>query len=578
MFASIVRLARQPALGVLLALLLAGGLAFFRLSRADIQTDAGHYSLRGIGYLDFLATPRQGTPFLWYEGLPPFWTKLSFHDHPPVVFLIQHLFFLVFGVSDTAARLPFAVAGVLSVWLVYAIGAAVLNRSAGTVAAAGLAVATFFTWSSRVGYLEGVENAFILLAVWLFLRALRDERWFTPWGAGLALAVLAKYSALFLVPTFAGYLFAAQRQAFRRRNFLFGCGIFLLLLVPLGYYNWQLFKLRGHFDVQLSGFIPSMFAAAHRDWPLLFSTPPMFTPLVNLRDLTRSLRLAFSLPFAAALAVGLLGLIFRTLQDWRRRSLLLAFGCVSLLAVFTLKAPELRYLPITVPWIILGAVVGWRHWWESLPLPWRARSLAPLMAAAIGVGAVELAFNFNTNHAMRPRGQVGWHYAAYREGNAGFSQLGSYLRARLAENPMFNPRPVVPPSSHAVQTVAIDRGEDIIIFDAGLRWFSAVWYLQRYFVYHGTLVLHEQDLFNLKLQDWPQRFSQGGVRHVYFVVGRTPAVYDPWAVQQWDRTEAQRIARNIAKRMADGAPGAVTTINDGLGKPAFTVYDVHLNP
>src|SRR3989338_6885137 len=88
---------------VLLALILLLGFGFriWGLGFAEIFHDEGLYAFRSIGYIDYIQNNDQTTPIQWFKDLPqiPWWTKLSFHDHPPLFFLVQHLFFRVFGNS-----------------------------------------------------------------------------------------------------------------------------------------------------------------------------------------------------------------------------------------------------------------------------------------------------------------------------------------------------------------------------------------------------------------------------------------------------------------------------------------------
>ena len=150
-------------------LLLAVVLVFFRLTRADIQTDAATYSFRALHYFDYMdTTVRQTTPFQWYEEGAPFWINLSFHDAPPLAFIIQFVFFKIFGVSTLVTLLPFALAGFGSIVLLYFIGRKLYGETAGLLAAFILAISSYHIWASRVGYLEILVTFFILLTIYLF--------------------------------------------------------------------------------------------------------------------------------------------------------------------------------------------------------------------------------------------------------------------------------------------------------------------------------------------------------------------------------------------------------------------------
>ncbi len=74
-------------------------------------SDEIFYGFRAIGMMDYDNAPKQSTPLEWFDPInqknhllnyppadqpgaaitgTPWWTKLSFHDHPPLVFLVQH--------------------------------------------------------------------------------------------------------------------------------------------------------------------------------------------------------------------------------------------------------------------------------------------------------------------------------------------------------------------------------------------------------------------------------------------------------------------------------------------------------
>ena len=155
-------------------IILAAFLIFFGLTRADIQSDDAIYSFRAIGYLDYVDSINlQPTPLSWFESLPA-WSKLSFHDAPPLVFLIQFLFFKLFGVSVFVSRLPFALAGVGSVILVYFLAKELYNQKIAIAAAFILSILSYHVWASKVGFLEPIALFFVLLTFLIFFKALRQ--------------------------------------------------------------------------------------------------------------------------------------------------------------------------------------------------------------------------------------------------------------------------------------------------------------------------------------------------------------------------------------------------------------------
>ncbi len=573
---------RRWELGIFAGILiLAAGLIFFRLTRADVQTDAGHYALRAVGYLDFLDSDRQTTPFQWFASTtPPLWTRLSLHDHPPLVFGIQHGFFRMFGVNDWVAVLPFAIAGLVSVALTYLIGRTLGGPAVGLLGAGLLAVAAFFTWSSRIGYLEGVENAFILMAVWLFLRARADPRFLPVWGAGLGLALLTKYSALFLLPAFFLVVWWDRRAWFKDQRFWWSVALAAVVVSPVVVYNLKMWQMTGHLDVQWSSVIPGMREAANRDWPLFFSGPRTTSPLTNLRDLWRTLVGAFSLPFAWLLLYSALALpVLRLRRPLRFGEGFIGIGLGFLVAFFTLTAPSHRYLPILVPWLALAAALGLTGLWAALPHHgYRWRVVAVITCAAVVVS--ELLFNYNTNHAWAAAGQVGRDYAAYRQERLGFQELREYLEPRLRQNPTYQSAISVPQRFVDYRVLRLSPGRDVLLYDDGLLWFAAVWYLRRERLYHQLVaVLQYADLVSTGVLDrWQKFFTDAGTRTLYFVEGRNPAVYDPWARAVGPSLKSHEFAAELDQLLSAGVSGKVTEIRTRDGQPAFRVYEIPLNP
>jgi len=151
-------------------LLLAAVLRLYGLDRGDTVNDEVFYAFRAIGMLDFDKAPEQTTPLEWYNPNIPWWTKLSFHDHPPLVFWVQHFFMKVFGDSRWAFRLPSAILGIISVWLVYLIGRKLFSQNAGLLSAALFAVTLNNVYISRTGMQESYVIFFMLLASYFFLK------------------------------------------------------------------------------------------------------------------------------------------------------------------------------------------------------------------------------------------------------------------------------------------------------------------------------------------------------------------------------------------------------------------------
>ncbi|MCB9850243.1 MAG: glycosyltransferase family 39 protein [Phycisphaerales bacterium] len=117
--------------------------------------------------------------------------------HPPLAKLMMAWSMRVFGVHPWAWRLPGAIFGTLTVWLIYLLARSLLRHDGVALLAACFAsLDALPLFASRIGMNDVYFLAFMLLAVILALR----DRWavFAPLAIGLALA--CKWTALYALP------------------------------------------------------------------------------------------------------------------------------------------------------------------------------------------------------------------------------------------------------------------------------------------------------------------------------------------------------------------------------------------
>ena len=203
---------------IILILLLAAVLLFVNLGKPDMEGDQAHYAFRSVGYADYLNSDQQTTPLQWFSEIP-WWSKLSFHDHPPLVFLLQHFFMRIFGPSAFAARLPSALAGFFTIFLIYLIGPSLYSKRVGLLSAFILTVSNYLIWISRTALLEGVMIFFIALSIYFFIKAWSNTKYLFLWGIALGLALISKYVAFCLIPVYLLFILFKKRNWFREKNF-----------------------------------------------------------------------------------------------------------------------------------------------------------------------------------------------------------------------------------------------------------------------------------------------------------------------------------------------------------------------
>lgn len=164
-------------------------------------------------------------------GFEPFWEK------PPLYAWMQALSFSLFGINEWAARLPNAMAGVVTPLLCWVFGRRWLGRSSAWLWPAFLVGSVLPHFYFKVGLIDPWFNVFIYGAIYLWSR----ERWKTS-GAVLGLAVLTKGPVALLLFLPAGM--AASTGMLFRRGAMGRAFQFLACLTATGFtwYAWGAFK------------------------------------------------------------------------------------------------------------------------------------------------------------------------------------------------------------------------------------------------------------------------------------------------------------------------------------------------
>ncbi|MFY9461835.1 MAG: glycosyltransferase family 39 protein [Candidatus Sungiibacteriota bacterium] len=541
---------------ILITILVAASLLrLWGLSRGDMLNDEVTYSLRAIGLVDYFNEPSQTTPLMWFDPSPPWWTKISFHDHPPLVFLVQYLFISVFGENAIAFRLPSVILGVLSVWLVFLLGRRLFSEGAGLVAAALTAVTLSQVFISRVGMQEVYVIFFTLLASLLFLKSLENEKYFIPWGITLGLAFLTKYTAFILVPIFGIYLLFAKPAAFLNKKFWLGCLFALLLFTPVLVYNVELYRAVGHFDFQFS----YLLRQHPKEWPLAPGRTEVGTLSDRIRDFAPHLIESNSWPFLAIFAASILAflvMLFRRPRETLGKYGFLVTTFFYFALLLLLIGPTYRFLTLLVPFMAISAAAF--LWWvyqkffvgKVWPAPLEASPDAtpglprfrrgPLTGLAVFLFMLiigfEVFYSYNNQIAYYPKGTEPWlaSKVRYENYNVGYRELGEYL-----DKEMKGKMPGVVFDSRysfllALQESAIERakaeGREPLFalfvyydnFDLGPR----LWILDRLLVYHGWPVMNFGAYSSVIQENGRDYFNRAGIKQVYFIQ-RTNIVPSP---------------------------------------------------
>jgi 4-amino-4-deoxy-L-arabinose transferase-like glycosyltransferase len=159
-------------------------------------------------------------------------------DKPQLGFWIQAASAKVFGFHGWSIVLPQALAGVLSVVLVYHLVRRAMAPLAGLLAALTLALTPVSVAISRHNNLEGLLVVTLLLATWAFVLAAETGRlrWLLLGGVLVGLAFNIKMMQAFLVlPAFYLLYLVAAPVSWRRRILHLGLATAVLVIVSLSW-------------------------------------------------------------------------------------------------------------------------------------------------------------------------------------------------------------------------------------------------------------------------------------------------------------------------------------------------------
>lgn len=560
--------------------------AFMRLwalGEGDPMGDEVLYAFRAIGMVDFDEANEQTTPLEWFDPLVqsssrvpeayaigsniPWWTSLSFHDHPPLVFFIQYLFMQAFGEHAFVFRLPSALLGVVSVYLLFLIGKLLFSPHIGLLAAALGAVNVHLLFISRLGLQEAYVVFFLLLASYLFLRAQERDTFFLWTGAALGFAFLTKYTTFILMPIFFVSLLLFKRGAFFNKKFWFGILIALFIFSPVVFYNIQLYRAVGHFDFQFShvfGQNPDVWQVAPgKEIGALADRTKAFIPAL------------FDANSAAFLVVAAMGAIVLVHGLWRTTANFIVRFYVPLATLFltifiiVVIGPSARFLSMLTPFFVLSAAVFF-DWTERTYQIHRTYLLVGFAAFIF----FEIAYSANSLLLPYPKGLEHWAFSPLRYENFrwGYNELGAYLQKEL-EGKM--------PALHfdmqyqflnELHAAAIEKSKQknarpysaLILYDGNIDSIPQLWILDRLNLYHAWPVIKIETFVRLLQEQGEDYFKQIGFEHIYVII---PTDHVPW---KDDKYLTSYGSEREQKLVAQGIEPVI--IQNQRGEPAFRVY------
>ncbi len=553
----------KPQLLFFLILILLFFLRFWGLTANGVQHDAAINAVRAAGWLDFLAGSGQTSPISWF-GEIPWWGSLSFHDHPPLVFWVENLSLKIFGENTFGVLVPFALAAMATGLILYYLVKKFISPSAGLWAILAFAVSSYATWVSRAGYLEGIEYLFLALSIFFFAQYLdlRRGRFLAFWAGSVGLALLSKYTAIFLLPAAVLYLLFWDWRVLKTKIFWLSLLLIPAVLSPVIVYNFQVFQATGHFDAALS----SMLGMHPQDFEVIASRGINFNLGANFWSILDSLVTTASLPF---LVLQGLALLFALGQVVRRKAgvltRLLLLHILMIVVMFAFAGAQPRFLAILTPFLTLNLGIVLYEWWGKIATrPGTAQALAG--GGLLLIFALELGYGINTNLLTKPLGRERIFYSPNRFYSQGFGELEQYLRDEV-----FVP---LPPRRHVTKLEELTyfdvKEPYVVIIDARADWFATMWHVNRYSFYYNAPIVHFLDFHGL-MKETGDAFAylrKGGAVNFWFVL-TTPA----GIVGSPGDEEYQGAIRQLQALLERSRVQPQKFIKNSRGQTVFEIYE-----
>ncbi|MSR76432.1 MAG: glycosyltransferase family 39 protein [Candidatus Ryanbacteria bacterium] len=495
-------------------------LRLYALGRGDTLTDEVLISFRAVGMLDFDEAEDQTTPLEWLDPVRPWWTHLSFHDHPPLAFLAQYLSMNILGETTTGFRFPSVLAGLGTLVLTWFIGKELGGKRIGLFAAGALALTTNHVYISRIGLQESLVIFWITATLFTYLRVVRSHSIskFIYLGICLGMAFLSKYTTFLLVPIMGAHLVWSHRDILRKhwRQFLLSLGIGVLIFFPVLIYNAGLYFTYGHFDFQFS-----YLAGQH---------PPQWGVTPGKEVGTLASRIMTFIPILVSvnsplfLLIALAGGVLMSVR-WRQFLLInLAFLFYALFIIVIL-GPSHRFLSMLTPFFAVASGV-WLAWFdEYMRGGWRRVFVLTICFASV----FEVLYAYNSQIKYYP---VGSPVTAYAKGarsenfNWGYNELGEYIERELEGK---RPAKVFTMRYKFLEDVhegALRRQElqrltpysAVVVYDYNIYNVAQLWLLDRLNIYHAWPVVSiPQYVAFMRAQGYTNPLNTG-FENYYFII------------------------------------------------------------
>ena len=518
----------------------------YNIETDEVMTDEGNYAMRAIGWNDFMQSGTLTTPWNWYANQDklPFWTLLSFNDHPPMHFFFIWLSTHIFGVHLWAVRLPSVIFGIGTIVLVFLILKKFQFKLGAYCAAVFLAVLPWHIYITRQAIQESGVMFFLALTFYLIVIAqtcpekIKNLLWILS-GASLGAGIMTKYSMVVIFPVI--FYWAIKKKWFKQKYFYYFISAIFLMVFPVIIYNYNVYILRHHFDLQLSRFFGMDTSI---DWPA--SKQQLWQGGVDLFIKYYS-RLFFWISAFGMITLyaGLLFIIkdfvsYKSEMKTKMGELgndiyIMSFGMVLVASVFiSLTLTDSGRSSIIIPFITLSfglcAEIFYRKK-NTFLLSIVIISIVTLGVTSLGdrIGKVLVPKNISYSFFREPLGFVAWENwqkenLHITDSPIHFTSLSDWL--------------------NHYEKIINGNKTPIIVYDQKMQWWATNWYFYRHSFYSDPLPMIEaNNLIALLLQ---KRFSLEG-KEVYYIQSQNNA-RDAYAQNDAFSKKFEEITQNTVNK------------------------------
>ena len=161
--------------------------------------------------------------------------------HPPLYFLLVHVWIQLAGKSEFALRFLSVAAAIIALPLLYTLARSLMNRETGLWAALLGAISPFFLWYAQEARMYSLLVVLSLASVRALLPLLEDRPRRRDYlvFVGVTLALLYTHYAGFLLLGFEALVYGVLRLRGRRREVLIALAVVVVALIPLAPFAWR---------------------------------------------------------------------------------------------------------------------------------------------------------------------------------------------------------------------------------------------------------------------------------------------------------------------------------------------------